>query len=261
MEEKKSTYHKTEKLKVQQRDIQIFQFLDRIGYANIEQITIAINGEFGENQKAALLRRLYILRRFNYIRVYSTHLGNYYGLDKKSKLTNALIDTIKLDQLEHHNFLTDLFFYVQNQPDVLSEREVIIRYKIVGKKGKIPDMVIGNWIIEYERSSKSATDSLDLVTHWTVEKGKNLCIIYATEEIKNRYMKVINPNVKLFSQKDYKLILDVIKNEIDPQSVENSQSANLSETKIVEIMQENGTLKKVKKFGNFIFPTFDDEKN
>ena len=91
MEEKKSTYRKTEKLKIQARDMKIFRFLNRVGYANLRHVCISINGTDAENLQATLLRRLYLLRRFNYIKTFSTHLGNYYALDKKGKLNLSLI--------------------------------------------------------------------------------------------------------------------------------------------------------------------------
>lgn len=202
---------RSEKLFVQPRDIEIFKFLDRVGYANLSQVTRFITSLDDEKTQAALLRRLYLLRRFGYIKTMSTHAGNYYLLDTKAKLENTLISSIKLDQLEHHDFLTELFFIVRHESSVLSEREAIANFKIVGKKGKIPDMVINDWIIEYERTNKSVMDSRSVVDYWTAEQGKNLCVIYANEEIKNRYMSLVNPRVKLLAKADYKNILSVLK--------------------------------------------------
>ena len=105
---KKRGYKKSEKLLIQERDISVFGFLDRIGYANLEQITAWL-GLSGEKSQAAVLRRLYLLRRFGYLKVFSTQNGNYYALDKLAQGENALIKAIKLEQLPHHNFLTELF--------------------------------------------------------------------------------------------------------------------------------------------------------
>lgn len=208
-DEKKVLRPRSEKLLVQERDIVIFKFLDRVGYANLEQVTRAVGLDGGEKAQQAIVRRLYLLRRFEYLKVFSTQKGNYYALTNKSKVDNALISTIKLDQLEHHDFLTQLFFVVQSQV-VLSERECIAQFKIVGKKGKVPDMVINDWIIEYERTNKSTVDCKAVVDYWTSEKGKNLCVIYESEEIKNRYTSLLNPRVKLLASKNYSEVLNAL---------------------------------------------------
>ncbi len=246
MEEKKSTYRKTETLKIQQRDMLIFEFLNRVGYANLEQISISvlgINRDKIHANESAILRRLYLLRRFNYIKAFSTHLGNYYALDKKGKMSNTLLTTMKLDQLENHNFLIDLFFCVQNEPLVLTDRECIAKYKIVGKKGRIPDMVINDFIIEYERDYRSTTEIIALVQHWTIEQGKNLCIIYATEEIKNRYMPSINPKVKLISKGQYRDILSIIYGR-NLQKVEDDIQSPLTTNLANPLSKVGGILKK-----------------
>ena len=208
-DEKKDLRPRSEKLLVQERDIVIFKFLDRVGYANLEQITKAVGLDGREKALHAIIRRLYLLRRFEYLKVFSTQKGNYYALTNKSKVDNALISTIKLDQLQHHDFLTELFFVVQSQV-VLSERECIAQFKIVGKKGKVPDMVINDWIIEYERTNKSAVDCKAVVDHWTSEKGKNLCVIYESDEIRNRYSVLLNPRVKLLASSDYANIMELL---------------------------------------------------
>lgn len=238
----------SEKLVVQSRDVEIFKFLDRVGYANLNQVTRFITGVDDEKTQAALLRRLYLLRRFGYIKPISTHTGNYYALDSKGKMDNTLITTIKLDQLEHHDFLTELFFVVRNEYNVFSEREAIANFKIVGKVGKIPDMVINDWIIEYERTNKSVMDSQSVVNYWTLEQGKNLCVIYANEEIKNRYTALSNSKVKLLAKANYKDILSVLSgnNVVAERKDVMSEAAE----QIVVPMQEQ---KEVKSFGNYKF--------
>jgi hypothetical protein len=237
MEDKKSTYRKTDKLQVQQRDMVIFRFLDRVGYANLEHITIAIMMDSSEKNQATILRRLYLLRRFNYVKVFASHLGNYYALDKKGKINLTILESIKLDQLEHHNFLIDLFFHVENE-EILSEREVIAKYKIVGKKGKIPDMIINDWIIEYERSCKSLADAKSVIDYWTIEQDKNLCVIYNTEEIKNKYTQLLNPKVKLLSKSHYKEILIITGSKIKVEAKE------ITQLEIEEIIPANENIKK-----------------
>ncbi len=213
---------RSEKLLIQERDVLIFKFLNRVGYANLAQIATAM-GDSSEKMQAAILRRLYLLRRFEYLKVFFTHLGNYYALARKAKLENELINSIKLDQIEHHNFLIDLFFVVKNLDNVLSEREAIAKFKVVGKKGKVPDMVINDWIIEYERTNKSMTDSTEVVNYWTSDQGKKLCVIYETEEIKNRYSTLINHRVKLLSRARYTEILQVIADQEMPMSADVSK--------------------------------------
>jgi len=199
-------------LRVQERDLEIFKFLDRVGYANQEQITQAVCNISDEKSQAAILRRLYLLRRFEYLTVFSTQKGVYYTLTRKSKLNNALISTIKLDQLPHHDFLIELFFCVQDE-QILSERECIATFKVVGKKGKVPDMVINDWIIEFERTNKSVADCKSVVDYWTVEQGKNLCIIYDSEQIKNRYSGLINSRVRLIESQKVTQILQSLRDD------------------------------------------------
>lgn len=210
VEEKKSTYSIGKKVTVQKRDFEIFWFLDRVGYATVEQIAkLVASGD--EKSQAAILRRLYVLRRFGYVKTFSTHMGIYFALDGKGKGEHALISTIKLDQLQHHDFLTELFFIAHNAGvHVVSERECIARFKVVGKKGKIPDMVINDWIIEYERTSKSVADSRAVVIHWVHQQSKKLCIIYANNEIKARYEAFLAPGVALLPKGDLKLILGTL---------------------------------------------------
>lgn len=203
--------HKT--LRVQPRDVEILKFLDKVGYAPISQIVASLSIEVNEKSEATILRRVSLLQKFGYIKIFSTQNGNYYALDKKGRGDNHLITSIKLDQLFHHDFLTGLFLLVQNNPlcfNVLSEREVITSYKIIGKNGKVPDMIINDWIIEYERTSKSVRASQDVIDYWTLRERRLLCVIYETNEIYNRYSSLINPRVKLLSRVDYKDIFKII---------------------------------------------------
>jgi hypothetical protein len=221
---------RSEILRVQPRDVVILKFLDRVGYANVKQVAIATGTDGGEKSQAAVMRRLYLLRRFKYVKTFSTHQGNYYALDNKARGDNQLISSIKLDQLQHHDFLIELFLLVQNNTMcsyVVSEREAIATYKIVGKKGKVPDMVINDCIIEYERTNKSVADCKAVVDYWTSDQGKQLCIIYASDEIKNRYTALLNPRVILLARANYSDILRVIAN-LQPANVatDNSEQKN-----------------------------------
>ncbi len=211
METQKS--RKSERLRIQPRDVTILKFLDRVGYANVEQVTLATGMSGDSKSQAAILRRLYLLRRFGYVKAFSTHFGNYYALDNKGRGNNQLITSIKLDQLSHHDFLIALFLLVKDE-NVLSEREAIANYKVVGKRGKVPDMVINDWIIEYERTNKSMTDCIAVVDYWTSKEGKNLCVIYETDEIKNRYAQLLNPRVKLMARVDYSGILGFLSSNV-----------------------------------------------
>lgn len=203
---------RSQSLRIQERDVVILRFLDRVGYANIKQIAFAIVGVDDEKVQNTVLRRIYLLKRFGYIKSFSSHIGIYFALNKAGLGLNAPINSIKLDQLKHHNFLIELFFLVHDG-EILSERECISEFKVVGKKGKVPDMVINDCIIEFERTNKSVGDCRAVVDYWTVERGKDLCIIYETEQIKNRYMGLLNPRVKLLARTNYHNILDVIGNK------------------------------------------------
>jgi hypothetical protein len=207
-EQKKSSYHVSKKVMLQERDMDIFSFLDRVGYATVEQISrFFFKGD--EKHQAALLRRLHLLRRFGYVKSFNTHKGVYFALALKGRGDNALIKSIRLDQLLHHDFLIDLFFEcLGGLADVLSERECIRDFKVVGRKGHVPDMVVNDWIIEYERTSKSVKDSKAMAYYWLYEQKRNLCIIYETEEIKRRYSEFLGDEAMLISKKDYKLILE-----------------------------------------------------
>lgn len=227
---------KSEKLYIQERDVKIFEFLNRVGYANVGQIALFILGSGDAKSQNAMLRRLYVLRRFEYLKVFHTHMGNYYGLTSKSKLSNQLISGVKFDQLPHHNFLLALFDIVRGCT-VLTEREVLAKYKTVGKKGKIPDMIIDDWIIEYERTPKSNEDCKSLLDYWITEHNKNVCIIYEDPEIRNRYQRYITDHakVRLLPKADYLKIIETLNNP---------------EFSVV-VKEEK---KEVKRFGNFVFP-------
>jgi hypothetical protein len=210
------------KIKITQRDVEIFMFLDRIGYANLEQITKSFRGKHSET---AILTRLYALKKFNYIKTFSTQNGNYYTLLKKAGNKNALINNIKLDQLAHHDYLINLFLITQqhdNNHEILSEREVIAKYKIVGKSGKIPDMVINNWIIEYERTNKSTTDCSAVINYWLYNQNKQVCIIYETEEIKKRYTKLLanNKQIQLVASNNINKLLEIITQRVPEKTID-----------------------------------------
>ena len=98
---------------------------------------------------------------------------------------------------------------------VITEREAIAQFKVVGKKGKVPDMVINDWIIEYERTNKSVNDSKAVVDYWTAEQAKNLCIIYESEQIRNRYQGLLNPRVRLLARDTYSNILLLLENRVE----------------------------------------------
>lgn len=228
----KTKTKRSEKIYIQQRDVDILKFLDRVGYANVAQIAKATGTDGNIKAQNAVLRRLYLLRRFKYIKIFSTHHGNYYALDTIAQGDNRLITSIKLDQLVHHDYLINLFLNVQqhdNSHEILSEREVISKLKIVGKSGKIPDMIINNWIIEYERTNKSAKDCSEMLMYWMYNQNKHVCIIYETEEIKNRYTKLINENnnqVQLVNSNNIDKILQIITQKV-PETKESDVLKNL----------------------------------
>lgn len=207
----KITENKSERLYIQERDVAIFSFLDRVGFANTAQIARFVLNDESEKAQNAISRRVYLLRRFDYLKTFNTQLGSYFALTTKSKLSNQLISGIKFDLLLHHNFLMDLFYLARDR-EVLTEREVLAKYKVIGKKGKIPDMVIDDWIIEYERTRKSSTDCKAVLDHWVVDNDRRICVIYENEEIRNKYQKhITNPaKVKLLSRADYQSILIVL---------------------------------------------------
>ena len=193
------------KIALQERDLDILKFLDRVGYASVGQVAKFLGNK--AKSESGVLQRLYMLKRFGYVRTEPTHRGNYFFLSYKGKGNNPLIFTFKLDQLLHHDFLTELFFLVHSlNVEVLSERECIAKFKVVGKKGKIPDMVIGDWIIEFERTNKSVSDCKDVVDFWTVEQGRKLCVIYENNEIRNRYSGLLNPRVRLVAKDEYQIL-------------------------------------------------------
>ena len=212
-------------LRIQLRDVEILKFLDHVGYAPVSQIVEAIGADISE--KATLVKRLNLLCKSSYLKTFATQNGSYYALARKGRGDNNLITSIKLDQLPHHDFLTQLFLLVKNNPkcfQLLSEREVINSYKTVGKNGKVPDMIINDWIIEYERTSKSIRASRDVVDYWTSRERKMLCVIYETNEIKNRYSGLLNPRVKLLAREDFNDIFQVLGSSMLEQSIDNNKA-------------------------------------
>ena len=230
------TYKKSEKIKIQERDTQIFNFLDRIGYANIQQITHMLKNY----TEAAILRRLYLLRRFKYLKVFSTHLGYYYALDKLGKVQNCILKSINFDQIENHNFLVELFFSL-TEFDVLTERECIAKYKLIGRNGKIPDMIVNDIIIEYKRDNRTPSQSVDLVNYWTIQEQKTLCIICDNDAIKNRYIPHLNPKLRLLLKKDFtqlKYIITSPKAEAVKPVSENNQVTLGRSQRVIDILNK-----------------------
>jgi hypothetical protein len=245
-EQKQEQRSRSKKIMIQQRDVVILKFLDRVGYASLGQIVNAIGLNINEKTNAAILRRLYILNRFEYIKIFSTHQGNYYSLEKKGRGSNQLINSIKLDQLEHHDYLTKLFLFVQQYDSkmiMLSERETIAKFKTIGRKGKVPDMIINDWVIEYERTNKSTNDCREVINYWIYDQAKKLCIVYETEEIKNRYSSLVNTDkIQLVSSKDLNLLLQIVTNKAPKQQhITNNQKDtqnNKDNQEIQELQQQ-----------------------
>ena len=132
--------------------------------------------------------------------------------------------------------------------EVVSEREAIAKYKVVGKSGKIPDMVINDWIIEYERTNKSTKDCQETINYWIYNQSKQLCVIYETEEIKNRYEKLItNQRVQLIASNNILKILQLISNGIQENYQNNTQ--NLQELNY-NIKNENQAVNQITSINN-----------
>ena len=99
-------------IRIQDRDIVILQFLDKVGYANINQITISLNEDLNDTTINSVKRRLNILSKNIYLKIFSTQHGNYYALAKNGRLEYQIITSIKFDQLPHHDYLTNLFLFL-----------------------------------------------------------------------------------------------------------------------------------------------------
>lgn len=204
MENKKSK--KQSRVIETERDICIYEFLDRVGVANYEQIKLWLESRNYKSSLDAIKQRLQALARFNKVKVFQTYKGTYYALNKHSQQQNTLITKISFERLDHEDFLRYVYLKFDAIDEWLTSRQILAEIKVGtrsnGLKIPIPDMVIRDKDfnelvhIEYERTRKSGNDVKNIIfdaihsprrTHF----GAKILIIAENMTIFNNYVKQI----------------------------------------------------------------------
>lgn len=190
-----------------ERDICVYEFLDRVGVANYEQIKLWLDSRNNKSTLDAVKQRLRTLARFNRVKSFQTYKGTYYALNKHSQRQNALITRINFERLDHEDFLRNLYLKFDAIDEWLTSRQILAEIKVGTRSNKlkipIPDMIIrdSNFNelvhIEYERTRKSGHDVKNVifdVVHSPRRSHFNAKVLIIAENmtIFNNYVKQIS---------------------------------------------------------------------
>ena len=194
------------KIRITQRDKFIIDFVDSCGWARFDFILYALNRIASEDPDlekttvTALRVRINNLVLAGYLRRIRFLDNNYFACTKTSTRYEFL-KNMNYNRAEHDDFLIN---FAQKQLDMIpykSQRE--IRAGIgLGEKGPVPDLIVldksGNNIgfIEYEKTPKSTANIRTVIERLIMygpraEHDATIVFIFETDEIKNRYIKVL----------------------------------------------------------------------
>lgn len=211
-------YYPKKSIVVSDRDQLIEGFLDRVGWANYQQICNYLEPILGQAISPKNIQpRLSLLVKFERLRSARTSDTTYFALTRKSKRNNELVGDLRIDRLAHDNFLIDEIFLNYNFSTYyryLLPREIRAQIKVGTKSGPIPDMILldenldDSIHIEYERTPKSTQDVKQSIYNWLwsprrLRKNSGVVVICASDEIFNRYVKCLD-NFKVCKTKNDK---------------------------------------------------------
>jgi hypothetical protein len=189
------------------RDLCLYEFLDRVGVANYEQIKLWLDSRNYKSTLDAVKQRLRTLARFNRVKSFQTYKGTYYALNKHSQRQNALITKINFERLDHEDFLRNLYLEYDAVDEWLTSRQILSEIRVgtrsQGIKIPIPDMIIRSYDfhelvhIEYERTRKSGHDVKNVifdVIHSPRRSHFNAKVLIIAESVTifNNYVKQIS---------------------------------------------------------------------
>ena len=221
-------YYPKKSVVVSERDTVIEGFLERVGWANYEQIQIWLEFHNYTVSVPVLRTRLSFLTKFGRLRSSRAADSTYFALTKESKRNAELVGVLRHDKLPHENYLIEMFLRYYRKYKFLLPREIRAQTKVGVKSGPIPDLVIldndGDDVIhiEYERTAKSNHDIDQSIKNWILSPRRSrhdnyiaVLVICETDLIYNKYIKLIEP-YKNNLLKNYKSLawLKVFENSI-----------------------------------------------
>lgn len=208
-------YYPKKSVVVSERDTIIEDFLERVGWANYEQIQKWLELHSYNVSVPVLRTRLSFLSKFSRLRSERASDSTYFALTKESKRNAELVGLLRHDRLPHENYLIEMFLRHYNDYDFLLPREIRAQTKVGVKTGPIPDLVIldndgdDGIHIEYERTAKSNHDINESIKNWILSPRRSrhgdfiaVVVICQTDLIYNKYTKLIDP-YKNFLLKNY----------------------------------------------------------
>lgn len=199
-------YYPKKSVVVSERDIVIEGFLERVGWANYEQIQRWLKLHGYDVSIPVLRTRLSFLVKFGRLRSSRAADSTYFALTKESKRYAELVGVLHHDRLPHENYLIEMFLRYYRNYKFLLPREIRAQTKVGVKTGPIPDLVILDndgddfFHIEYERTAKSNHDISESIRNWILSPRRSrhgeyigVLVICETELIYNKYLKLIGP--------------------------------------------------------------------
>lgn len=262
-------YYPKKSVVVSVRDTIIEEFLERVGWANYEQIQRWLELHDYTVSVPVLRTRLSFLTKFGRLRSSRAADSTYFALTKESKRNAELVGLLRHDWLPHENYLIELFLRYYKFYDFLLPREIRAQTKVGVKTGPIPDLVLldnnGDDYIhfEYERTAKSNHDIDESIRNWIISPRRSrhgdfiaVVVICETELIYNKYIKLIQKykNFLLLNHNDLAWlrakddIMYEMKIYIVPKTTKNYNSLNLLKVvdKINAFKQEKAPYKEDK---------------
>ena len=191
------------------RDLLIFDFVERFGFATATQVQRFIGD--GQNsikaRLAALVREDYLTNQ----RLFYAKPSVYSVTEKANLLDLNLVKKMDLNDYEHDLLVIDVFLQLRHMfSGFASERIIRKRRGVgVGKSGRIPDFIAyldgGLTVaIEVDRRAKSIERLQKIVDEYIADdKYNEVWFICASQFIHNSLSRVTtNAKIKLFSLED-----------------------------------------------------------
>lgn len=210
---------------VTKRDLFIFEFVEACGWVKFDLILkyVTKNHEYIDREKylspmtAESLRvRLNLLHRAGYLRRIRFLESNYYSSTILSSSRYELVKNLNYNQAEHDDYLINLAVEFSNYKfyDFDTQRMIKSRFTLSEKSGPIPDLIYKSEdnedaaFIEYERTEKSELQIQNKIANLLADskrifKQSSVVVICETENIYNKYIKVMNKHFNFDPQRNY----------------------------------------------------------
>lgn len=208
VEEKERKYYTKKSVIITPRDVIIEDFLERVGWANYEQVRQYLRLNNYELTSEALRSRLSRLTKFGRLRSTRSIESTYFALSKESKRENELVNALRHDRLAHENCLINMVLSCDKRfiSRFKFPREIRAGIAVGEKSGPIPDLIFLNkngdddTHIEYERTAKSRSDIRDSIYNWLrspkrVRHQATVLVICENSLIRDKYLSVIDEQI------------------------------------------------------------------